>query len=114
VLVVIIIIYTFGRSIARPLFPAIISTLTEKETRVKGMGIYTLAQNLAFALGSSVGGFVSGVWGREYPFFMAAIVGLLGLGIMIFFVDEIVTHPRIETDVVEEAKAIEETDGCME
>jgi multidrug resistance protein len=114
VLVGVIIIYTFGRSIARPLFPAIISSLTEKENRGKGMGIYTLAQNLAFALGSTFGGFVSGMWGREYPFFMAAVVGLLGLVIMIMFVDEDITRPRIDVETVEEVKAIEETDGCME
>lgn len=114
ILIVVIIVYTFGRSIARPLFPAIISTLTEKENRGKGMGIYTLAQNLAFALGSSAGGYVSGVWGREYPFYMAAIVGILGLAIIAAFVEDIERQPsryvRIEGDV----KAIEETDGCME
>jgi len=88
VLLVIVSIYTFGRSLARPLFPAIISSLTAKENRGKGMGIYTLAQNLSFALGSTVGGYVSEVWGREIPFILAAVVGLVGIVIIILLVND--------------------------
>ncbi len=88
VLLVIVCIYTFGRSIARPLFPAMISAMTMKETRGKGLGVYTMAQNLAFASGATAGGYVSEIWGREYPFYLAAIVGLLGTLILFLSVNE--------------------------
>jgi len=88
VLLVIVGIYTIGRSLARPLFPAIITSLTLKKNRGKGMGIYTLSQNLAFALGSTAGGYVSYTWGREYPFYLTGAVGLIGLLIIVVFVRE--------------------------
>lgn len=114
VLITIIVIYTFGRSIARPQFPAVISMLTRKETRGKGMGIYTLAQNLAFALGSTAGGYVSGLWGREYPFYLAAVVGLAGLVIIVLFVEEVVTVGESDKERDNETMALQETESVPE
>jgi len=78
-LIIIVALYTLGRSIARPLFPAIISSLTAKENRGKGMGIYTLAQNLSFATGAMSSGYISEFMGRDYPFLLAAVIGFLGV-----------------------------------
>ena len=87
-LLVIIIFYTIGRSIARPLIPAIISSLTAKENRGKGMGLYTFVQNVAFAVGSTAGGYVSQVFGREFPFLMASGVGLAGIAVFALYVSD--------------------------
>lgn len=88
ILLVIIVFYTIGRSIARPLIPAIISSLTEKENRGKGMGLYTFVQNVAFAVGSTAGGYVSQVCGREFPFLMASGVGLAGIAVFALYVSD--------------------------
>ena len=93
-LILIIALYTIGRSLARPLFPAIISSLTAKENRGKGMGIYTLAQNLSFATGAMASGYISEFMGREYPFLLAGVIGLLGTGIILVTVKEGVREPR--------------------
>ena len=93
-LILIIALYTIGRSLARPLFPAIISSLTTKENRGKGMGIYTLAQNLSFATGAIASGYISEFMGREYPFLLACVIGLLGTVIILVTVKEGVSGPR--------------------
>lgn len=87
-LVFIIIFYTIGRSIARPSIPALVTSLTPKRNRGKGMGIYTFFQNLAWAGGSFVSGIISDLYGRQYPFVFALVVGLLGAVIIILTVEE--------------------------
>ncbi len=102
VLMIIIVLYTFGRSIARPLFPAIITSLTKKENRGKGMGIYTFAQNVAFASGSTLGGYVSGLWGREIPFILASGIGVVGIGLIARYVTESDTMLHLEKEASQE------------
>ncbi len=87
-LLMLVAFYVLGRSMVQPLFPAIISSLTAKETRGRAMGIYTLAQNLAFFLGSGTGGYVSQEYGREFTFPMAGVVGLIGALILLVTVKE--------------------------
>jgi DHA1 family multidrug resistance protein-like MFS transporter len=85
---IIVALFTLGRSIARPIFPAVISSLTSMRHRGKAMGLYTLAQNLAFALGSSTSGYLAQGYGRTVPFIAAMCVGLLGLFTVLLFVAE--------------------------
>lgn len=71
--------YTLGRALARPSFPAFISSLTPTRHRGKGMGVYNFAQNLAFASGSFLSGVIADLAGLRIPFFVALFVGLLGV-----------------------------------
>ncbi len=80
--------YTFGRALARPSFPAFVSSLTSIEHRGKMMGIYNFAQNLAFATGSFLGGSVADVFGLRYPYFIALIVGIAGVAFIVVTVKE--------------------------
>ncbi len=70
--------YTFGRALARPSFPALVSSLSSMKHRGKMMGVYNFAQNAAFATGSFIGGGVADLLGLRWPFFVAMIVGLGG------------------------------------
>ncbi len=87
-LALIIIFYTIGRSLARPSIPALVTSLTPKENRGKGMGIYTFFQNMAWAGGSFVSGMISDTFGRKYPFIFAFFVGIVGTVIIYYFVTE--------------------------
>ncbi|MBS3817583.1 MAG: MFS transporter, partial [Candidatus Thermoplasmatota archaeon] len=87
-LAIIIALYTVGRSLARPSIPALVTSLTSKENRGKGMGIYTFFQNMAWAGGSFVSGMISDGFGRQSPFIFAFIVGILGTIIIFYFVKE--------------------------
>ncbi|MFW6038708.1 MAG: MFS transporter [Candidatus Saliniplasma sp.] len=71
--------YTLGRALARPSFPAFVSSLTPTRHRGKGMGVYNFAQNLAFASGSFLSGVIADMAGLRIPFFVALFVGLLGV-----------------------------------
>ncbi len=71
--------YTLGRALARPSFPAFVSSLSPIEHRGKIMGVYNFAQNLAFATGSFLGGAVADILGLRFPFFIALIVGVTGV-----------------------------------
>ncbi|MBS3782064.1 MAG: MFS transporter [Candidatus Thermoplasmatota archaeon] len=88
----IVILYTIGRSLARPSIPALVTSLTPKQNRGKGMGIYTFFQNMAWAAGSFVSGMISDAFGRKYPFIFAFFVGILGTVIIYYFV----TEPEVE------------------
>lgn len=80
--------YTLGRALARPSFPAFVSSLTPKRHRGKGMGVYNFAQNLAFASGSFLSGVIADMAGLRIPFFVALFVGLLGVLFIHITVDE--------------------------
>ncbi len=71
--------YTLGRALARPSFPAFVSSLSPMKHRGKMMGVYNFAQNAAFFLGSSLGGAIADIFDLRWPFFGAMIVGLLGV-----------------------------------
>ncbi|MFP3872004.1 MAG: MFS transporter [Candidatus Natronoplasma sp.] len=71
--------YTLGRALARPSFPAFVSSLSPIQHRGKMMGIYNFAQNLAFASGSFLGGVVADVMGLRFPYFIALVVGIGGV-----------------------------------
>ena len=87
-LAIIIALYTLGRSMARPSFPAFITSLTPKQKRGTGMGIYTFAQNMAWAGGSTVSGIIADGIGIHYPFLVALFVGLAGAFIISVSVEE--------------------------
>ncbi len=80
--------YTLGRALARPSFPAFVSSLTPTRHRGKGMGVYNFAQNLAFASGSFLSGVIADMAGLRIPFFVALFVGLLGVLFIHITVDE--------------------------
>jgi len=80
--------YTVGRALARPSFPAFVSSLSSIEHRGKMMGVYNFAQNAAFATGSFIGGSVADLMGLRWPFFVAMIVGLGGVIFINFTVKE--------------------------
>jgi len=80
--------YTVGRALARPSFPAFVSSLSLKEHRGKMMGVYNFAQNAAFATGSFLGGAVADLMGLRWPFFMAMVVGVGGGFFIAFTVAE--------------------------
>lgn len=80
--------YTLGRALARPSFPAFISSLTPTKHRGKGMGVYNFAQNLAFASGSFLSGMIADFLGLRFPFFVALVVGLVGIIFIQITVDE--------------------------
>lgn len=87
-LIAIIAFYTLGRSMARPNFPAFVTSLTPKEHRGMGMGVYTFAQNMAWAIGSTASGLVADFIGIRYPFVFAFGVGLIGTLIIFLSVEE--------------------------
>ncbi len=80
--------YTLGRALARPSFPAFVSSLTPTRHRGKGMGVYNFAQNLAFASGSFLSGVIADIANLRLPFFIALIVGLVGILFIYFMVEE--------------------------
>ena len=88
-LLFIVILYTMGRSIARPSFPAFVTSLTPTQHRGKGMGIYTFAQNLSWAFGSVASGIIADSMGLRFPFVVALVIGLIGVGILLFTVDDL-------------------------
>lgn len=81
-------LYTVGRALARPSFPAFVSSLSLKENRGKMMGLYNFAQNAAFASGSFLGGGVADLMGLRWPFFVAMVVGISGAFFISFTVKE--------------------------
>ncbi|MFO8110015.1 MAG: MFS transporter [Thermoplasmata archaeon] len=81
-------LYTLGRALARPSFPAFVTSLTPTRHRGKGMGVYNFAQNLAFASGSFLSGVIADMAGLRTPFFIALVVGLFGVLIIYILVDE--------------------------
>ncbi len=87
-LLLIIAFYTVGRSIVRPSIPALVTSLTPKHNRGKGMGIYTFFQNMAWAGGSFASGMISDTFGRRFPFISAFFIGLLGALIIMLTVKE--------------------------
>jgi len=80
--------YTVGRALARPSFPAFVSSLSSIEHRGKMMGVYNFAQNAAFATGSFLGGAVADWMGLRWPFFVAMAVGIGGAFFIAFTVKE--------------------------
>ncbi len=80
--------YTFGRALARPSFPAFVSSLTPTRHRGKGMGVYNFAQNLAFASGSFLSGVIADLANLRLPFFIALVVGMIGILFIFFMVEE--------------------------
>ncbi len=80
--------YTFGRALARPSFPAFVSSLSSIEHRGKMMGVYNFAQNAAFATGSFLGGAVADLLNLRWPFFVAMVVGIGGSFFIAFTVKE--------------------------
>ncbi|GEM_PF-943264 len=80
--------YTLGRALARPSFPAFVSSLTPTKHRGKGMGVYNFAQNLAFASGSFLSGVIADMAGLRIPFFIALAVGMMGVIFIQIMVDE--------------------------
>lgn len=87
-LAIIVSLYTLGRSMARPSFPAFITSLTPKKFRGTGMGIYTFAQNMAWAGGSTASGFIADLIGIKFPFLFALIIGVIGAFLIFFKVKE--------------------------
>ncbi|MFW6083387.1 MAG: MFS transporter [Thermoplasmatota archaeon] len=81
-------VYTLGRAMARPSFPAFVSSLTPTRHRGKGMGVYNFAQNLAFASGSFLSGYIADMVGLRIPFFFALIVGMIGVLFIYLTVEE--------------------------
>ncbi|MFW6196075.1 MAG: MFS transporter [Thermoplasmatota archaeon] len=81
-------VYTLGRAMARPSFPAFVSSLTPTKHRGKGMGVYNFAQNLAFASGSFLSGYIADMVGLRIPFFFALIVGMIGVLFIYLTVEE--------------------------
>ncbi len=81
-------IYTMGRSISKPSIPALVTSLTPINKRGRGMGIYTFFENLAWAGGSVTSGMISDLFGKEYPFIFALIVGIVGTLIIMVTVVE--------------------------
>ncbi len=90
--------YTLGRSMAEPSFTAFVTSLTPTRHRGKGMGVYNFAQNLAFASGSFLSGVIADLAGLRQPFFVALVVGLLG----VLFIYATVEEPEFiaEEDVL--------------
>ncbi len=82
-------LYTVGRALARPSFPAFVSSLSSIEHRGKMMGVYNFAQNAAFASGSFLGGVIADAMSLRAPFFAAFLVGILG----VFFIGTTVKEP---------------------
>ncbi len=80
--------YTFGRALARPSFPAFVSSLTPTRHRGKGMGVYNFAQNLAFASGAFLSGVIADMAGLRFPFFIALVVGMFGTIFIFIMVEE--------------------------
>lgn len=80
--------YTIGRALARPSFPAFVSSLSPIQHRGKMMGVYNFAQNLAFATGSFLGGFVADIFGLRIPYFIALVVGIGGVVFISITVEE--------------------------
>ncbi len=87
-LMIIVGLYTLGRSLARPSFPAFVTSLTPKEHRGMGMGVYTFAQNMAWAIGSTASGLVADYIGIKFPFIFALGVGMIGSLIILLRVEE--------------------------
>ncbi|MFP4001892.1 MAG: MFS transporter [Thermoplasmata archaeon] len=80
--------YTVGRALARPSFPAFVSSLSPMKHRGKMMGVYNFAQNAAFFLGSALGGGIADLLNLRWPFFGAMIIGLLGVAFIYFTVKD--------------------------
>ncbi len=87
-IIFIVAIYTMGRSISKPSIPALVTSLTPISKRGRGMGIYTFFENFAWAGGSIASGMISDLFGKQYPFIFAMIIGIIGTVIIIVTVVE--------------------------
>lgn len=80
--------------------PAIIAMVTHfstSATRGRAIGIYSSMRGLGYGMGAVVGGIVATYYGFAAGFYLCALLGLISLLLVQFFVDE--THERHEKQV---------------
>src|SRR5919109_2036575 len=70
---------TLGLAAALPPQKALISDLTEENTRGTGYGLHTFATSLGSAVGPVVGGWVYDTWGHTAPFVITGLILLASL-----------------------------------
>ncbi|MCW3981846.1 MAG: MFS transporter, partial [Candidatus Bathyarchaeota archaeon] len=78
----------FGRAASNPSITAIFSGLVPLSKRGRGMGIFSVFQNVGLVVGATTGGFLYEFISSESPFVACALVGLIGVLVVIFTVSE--------------------------
>ena len=77
---------TVGATI--PAVIAMVTHISTSETRGKAVGVYTTIRGVGFGLGPVVGGAIARYWGFDAGFYFCALLGVVSLGLVTFFVKE--------------------------
>lgn len=78
----------FGRAASNPSITAILSGLVPISKRGKGMGIFSIFQNVGLVLGATVGGFLYEFSSLESPFITCAGLGFIGVLVVLLTINE--------------------------
>lgn len=81
--------------------PAIVAMVTHfstSSTRGKAIGIYSTMRGFGYGIGAMVGGIVTTYYGYTAGFYLCALLGLISLLLVQFFVGE--THDRYEKQTI--------------
>ncbi len=87
-LVFVMAIRGFGRAVSNPSIIAMFSGLVPLSKRGRGMGVFSVFQNVGLVAGATVGGFLYEFSSSEMPFVACALVGLAGVFIVLVTVSE--------------------------
>ncbi len=77
---------TVGATI--PAVIAMVTHISTSETRGKAVGVYTTIRGVGFGLGPVVGGAIARYWGFDAGFYFCALLGVVSLVLVTFFVKE--------------------------
>lgn len=78
----------FGRATSNPSITAMFAGLMPVSKRGKGMGIFSIFQNVGLVMGATVGGLLYEFSSLESPFIVCSITGLLGVLVVLLIVSE--------------------------
>ena len=86
----------FGRAAINPSITAMFSTIVTTSKRGRCMGIFSTFQNVGLVVGATVGGFLYEFSSSEMPFIACALVGFIGVVIVLLMVSEPKEHPNLQ------------------
>jgi len=87
-LVLIMTLRGLGRAVSNPSIVAMFSGLLPLSKRGRGMGVFSVFQNVGLVTGATVGGFLYEFSSSEMPFIACALVGLAGVLVVLVTVSE--------------------------
>jgi len=86
-----LLVFLFSSTLTSMIYPnlnALISTLSEKETRGKSLGYFYGIGAIGWTIGGLLSGYIADTYGMNFVFALSGIVGIMGALIIFLFLEE--------------------------